>query len=257
MTGSAGGYRERNSTADRALDVLLLFSEEQRTLSGSEVAQHLGVARSTGYRYLQSLTASGFVEEVDGRYGLGPKILELARVARSGSGLLELARPVMSRLAERTEQTVLLTRRSGNVVVCLDAVESTRPIRISYEPGHVFALNAGAAAEVLLAWEDDATVAELLATATLERYTERSVTDPEVLAARLRRIRASGAAVSRGEVDAEVLGIAAPVFDGNGRVRAAISVAALARQHPAGSAELLEEGVRSAAKDLTLRLSLG
>lgn len=50
QTLARGSYRERNATADRALDILLLFSDERPALSGAEVALHLGVARSTAYR---------------------------------------------------------------------------------------------------------------------------------------------------------------------------------------------------------------
>lgn len=260
MTGTVGGaksgYRERNSTADRALEILQLFSEDRRALSGSEIAEHLGVARSTAYRYLQSLTASGFIEEAGGRFRLGPKILELARVARLGMGLIELARPVMIELAAATHQTALLTRRSGDAVVCLNVVESTRPIRISYEPGQLLALNAGAAAEVLLAWEDEAQVTGLLARTQLERYTDNSLIDTAAMIKRLRRIRVKGLAVARGEVDPDILGVAAPIFGPDGRVRAAVSVASLATRYPAGRGRLLESAVRVAARKVTERLGL-
>lgn len=256
MSGRESRYRERNSTADRALDVLLLFSTDRSALSAAEIADSLGVARSTGYRYLQSLVTSGFVEEDGGSYRLGPRIFELARVARHGLGLVEMARPAMTALAAQTHQTVLLTRRSGNVVVCVDVVESSRPIRISYERGHISPFNAGAAAEVLLAWEDPATVQELLAGAALQRFTARTLTDPRELLLRLRRIRAKGVAVSRGELDPDVLGIAAPIFDVEGNVRAAVSIAGLASRLGASKGAELESAVRHAAEAISARLAL-
>ncbi|MEU6749231.1 hypothetical protein ABZ914_23675, partial [Spirillospora sp. NPDC046719] len=48
MTGQStdrtSGYRERNSTADRALDILLMFEDSRLVVGGQEVADHLGVA---------------------------------------------------------------------------------------------------------------------------------------------------------------------------------------------------------------------
>src|ERR1035437_7614259 len=101
MTGTTTSkYRERNSTADRALDILGMFDEHRPTIGAAEVADQLGVARSTAYRYVQSLGQSGFLEEAEtGRFRLGRRILELALLARRGLGLAEVARPVMRRLS--------------------------------------------------------------------------------------------------------------------------------------------------------------
>lgn len=256
MAGQRSTYRERNSTADRALEILLLFSDEQNALSGAEVAARLGVARSTAYRYLQSLVARAFIEEAGGRYRLGPQIFELARIARAGIGLVEVARPAMVALAEETHHTVLLTRRSGTVVVCLDAVESSRPIRISYTVGHVTALNAGAAAEALLAWEDPRVVESLLNEVTLKRFTERTLVDPVLLMDRLKRIRAHGVAVSRGELDEDVIGVAAPIFDAAGQVRAAVSIAAVASRYQSKRASEYESAVKRAGEAISSRVAL-
>ena len=98
--GSARRYRERNSTADRALDILLLFTAEKPVWAGTEIATQLGVARSTGYRYLQSLVSTGFIEEAAAGFRLGPRIFELARLARAGIGLSEVSLPSMRRLAD-------------------------------------------------------------------------------------------------------------------------------------------------------------
>jgi DNA-binding IclR family transcriptional regulator len=70
----AGGYRDRNTTADRALDILQLFSDDRLVWSGAQIAEEIGVARSTGYRYLKGLVGSGFLEECDGGFRLGPQV---------------------------------------------------------------------------------------------------------------------------------------------------------------------------------------
>ena len=113
---SKSGYRERNSTADKALDILGMFSESRPTVGAAEVAEQLQVARSTAYRYVQSLVNSGFLEEADvGRFRLGRRILELALLARRGQGLSEVARPVMRRLSDEIGETVLLTAWPGRL----------------------------------------------------------------------------------------------------------------------------------------------
>ncbi|WP_194892700.1 IclR family transcriptional regulator [Catenulispora pinisilvae] len=246
------GYRGRNSTADRALDILLLFDDDRLVLSAQQVAEHLGVARSTAYRYLQSLTTMSFLEENDGGSGfrIGPRVLELARLARKGIGLSDLALPVMRDLVDTTGQAALLTRRTGASVVCLERVEAPTAIRLSYERGQILPVNAGAAALALLAWAPAAERDEILSR-PLARFTEATLTDPEALRSRLAEIRASGVALGRGELDPDVLGIAAPVRGSDGGVIAAVSIAALAHRVPDDRVPALSDAVRKAADDLT------
>jgi len=227
---TVSGYRERNSTADRALDILGMFSDQVPVVSAAQVAAHLGVARSTGYRYIQTLVANRYLEEApSGGFRLGLRLLELARLARRTYGLSEIAMPVLTALADTVHETVLLTRRVGDLVVCLDRAESqTHAVRISYERGSTLPVNAGASALVLLAWTDPAEARALLAGSRLQRFTASTLTDVDALMTRLAQIRADGFSITRSELDHDVLGVAAPIRDGEGRVVAAVSVAAVA-----------------------------
>ncbi|WP_123670680.1 IclR family transcriptional regulator [Actinocorallia herbida] len=257
MTGSVArsSYRERNSTADRALDILLLYTDERLALSGAEIARQLGVARSTAYRYLQSLLAAGLVEEGPAGFRIGPRVFDLARLARRGLGLDTAARPVMRRLCDDLHETVLLTRRSGSVVVCLDRVGKAGPVPLSYERGHIFPINAGAAAMVLLAWEDQDDIRSVLSEQPLTKLTSRTLTDPDELMTRLRRIRTRGVAVASGELDEGIVGVAAPVFGRDGEVRAGVSVAVPVSRLTAARASEMEKGVRTAAAEIAKRLA--
>lgn len=217
----------RNTTADRTADVLLLFSEQRPVLSAADVARLLGMTRSTTYRYLQTLRSYGLVEEDEtrGAFRLGPRVFQLARVARQGLGLPEIALPVMRSLGERTREAVLLTRRWGQQVVCVERVESTHAVRLTYERGQILPVHAGASAKVLLAFSPPEEIDAVLSTATLPRYTDRTVTDAARLRVQLEEIRRAGYAISEGEVDHGVRGVAAPIFRPDGRLAAGLSVA--------------------------------
>ncbi|QFR01561.1 IclR family transcriptional regulator [Streptomyces phaeolivaceus] len=244
-------YRDRNSTADRALDILTMFDDTRLIVSGTAVAEHLGVARSTAYRYLQSLVAGRFLEEApSGGFRLGLRVLEVARLARRSYGLSEVALPAMAALAEEAGETVLLTRRAGDLVVCVDRAESgTRAVRISYERGSTLPINAGASALVLLAWGPEDETRRLLESVELRRFTAATLTDVDALMGRLGRIRRLGYSITRGELDPDVVGIAAPVRDDAGAVVAAVSVAALAtRVYPEAEAEIAQQVLGTAQK---------
>ncbi len=251
------GYRERNSTADRALDILGMFADDRPVVSGSEVAERLGTSRSTAYRYLQSLVANRFLEEAPGGgFRLGLRVLELARLARRSYGLSDVAMPVMQHLAAQTRESVLLTRRVGDLVVCLDRAESVaHAVRISYERGSALPLNAGASALALLAWADPAETRALLERVELTAFTPATLTGVDALLERLGEIRELGYAITRGEVDRDVLGIAAPIRDGRDVVVAAVSVAAVASRVPPARQDEIVDAVRDAASRISERLA--
>jgi DNA-binding IclR family transcriptional regulator len=259
QVAKASGYRDRNSTAERALDILLMFNDDHMTVSASDVAAHLDVARSTAYRYVQSLSANGFLEEEGAGSGfrLGPRILELARLARRSSGLSEIARPVMRQLATTTGETVLLTRLTGTTVFCLDRADSVqRAMRISYEPGQTMPANAGASAHVLLAWLPERELDNVLASVSFDRFTRDTITTQAALRTRLSETRRRGYAVSRGELDSDVIGVAAPIWDASDRVVAGISVAASSLRVPQDDLDQLADSVVTAAEHISDRLRL-
>lgn len=251
---SSTTYRERNATSDRALDILQLFNAGKLVWTANEIAEQLGVSRSTGYRYLQSLLGSGFIEESEGGFRLGPRVQQLAQVARSGIGLSRIAAAVMHELVARTGETVLLTCRSGAAVVCLEAVESPHPIRLSYERGQVLPINAGAAAQVLLAWSDPAETSSVLSAHPLTRFTSRTLTSVEELQIRFGEIRERGIAVARGELDPDVVGVAAPIRNRSGDVLGAVSVAAYAARVTDTELPAIEQAVREAAAKISAGL---
>lgn len=250
-------YRERNTTADRALDILGLFSDQRSTVSAAELAADFGIARSTAYRYLQTLRSAGFLEEnPSGGFRLGLRVFELARLARRSYGLSDIALPLLRALAEATNETALLTRRSGDRAICLERVESeVQRVRLTYERGSALALNAGASAWVLLAWEPPETVESLLKPNTLVRYTDQTLTDRKEIMHRLRAVREQGFAVSHGELDPDAMGIAAPVFDERGAVVAGVSVVAVQRRTE-HRVDVIVREVLTAAAEITEHLTI-
>jgi DNA-binding IclR family transcriptional regulator len=137
----------------------------------------------------------------------------------------------------------------------LEREEAGQTLRLSYERGQVLPINAGAAALALLAWAPDDEVDGPLA-APLTRFTEATYTDSGKLRAHLAEIREQGYAIGRGELDPDVLGIAAPVRSESGRVVAAISIAALSHRVPDSKIDQYVTPVIEAAGQLSAQVRL-
>ncbi|MEK8126553.1 IclR family transcriptional regulator [Paenibacillus filicis] len=210
----------------KMLDILDLFSLEHWELSVPQIAVILEQPQSTVYRHLRVLKEKGYVMEAQaGVYKLGYRFLEKARMIRSQNSLASVALPAMRVLTKETEETAILTIASDLVVICLERVESTMPIKVSAEIGQVLPLHAGASSKPLLAYMPEETVDLLHSRELLRKFADNTIVDTELLKADLRRIRERGYAVSESEVDEQVLAYGAPIRDADGQVIAVLSIA--------------------------------
>ncbi len=115
-------------------------------------------------------------------------------------------------LAQRTHETAMLMAPTGGQAICLEYIESPRPIRLSFERGRVMPLYAGAASKILLAFLDDRERKRTLAAAEGAVLENGRVISSAELSAELTEIEKAGYCVSEGEVNVDTVGVAAPVF---------------------------------------------
>ncbi len=237
------------STLRRGLEILCLFLDTNARWDTTRIAQHLGLSKSTTYKYVQTLERVGFlVREIDGRtLRLGPRILELEQSARNPYHVADLAYPVLEDLVAQTNESALLAGRIGNKAVCLAKVESRHSLKLSYRLGETYPLHAGGTAHILLAWLDPAALEKLLASLSFQRFTEHTLDSAEELAERLVTIRSCGYAISVGELDAGAFTVAAPVFDRNGNVIASLSIGGPMHRFDAETRSSYPKLVRTAA----------
>jgi DNA-binding IclR family transcriptional regulator len=216
---------QTNSTALRAIEILLLFDADKPVWTSNEIADRLDMPRSTAYRYLASLRETGLIESNEGsQYSLGSRILALARVARKGINILDLAERHLRQLQSETDETVLLSRRQGPTVIVVECLDSRHAARITFDRGHILPNPATASAKVLLAHAPAAEVAAMLGPQRLTKYTERTLTSRAAIRKQLTEVRAQGYAVNDGEADEGVRAVAAPIFNARHEVSYSVGV---------------------------------
>jgi DNA-binding IclR family transcriptional regulator len=114
---------------------------------------------------------------------------------------------------------------TGARAICIFAVEPSRAIRLSYRPGRVFPLYAGASGKILLPWVSPQLVESAIAQADGHLMPDGRRLTPARVRREMASMRAAGYCVSHGEVDAGAGAVAAPVFGKSGQIFAAVSVA--------------------------------
>ena len=221
------GMRSQFKSLLRAVDILDLL-EEKGELSVNEVSELSKLPLSTVYKYLTVMKERGLVayEKSLQKYRLGMRLFELGSSVQSRISIDRIARPYMEELSNQLQETVGLAVVDGNWAVYVEQVEPVRSnqIVLTLRKGLRSCLHAGAVGKSLLAYQPDEKIETFLKTAKLTKYTRKTIVDPDQLRKELRAIRSAGYAFSEEEVSQGIRAIAAPIFDGEGKVPAGLTV---------------------------------
>lgn len=208
-------------SVDRALETLELLAEHGES-GVTEVADLLGVHKSTASRLLSALEARRMVEQGGerGRYRLGGGVLALAGAVAGQMDLVRAARGVCEALAEQVGETVNVAIADDGDVVNVDQARGGAALSTQNWVGERTPAHATSSGKVLLAF---GALPRPSGRGLLPRFTDRTITDRRALAAELDAVVEHGHAVADGELEIGLLAIAAPVRDAGGSVVAAIS----------------------------------
>ncbi|MBW7882786.1 MAG: IclR family transcriptional regulator [Caldilineaceae bacterium] len=209
----------------RALALLKAFSDGQPEWSLTDLAQATGLNKTTAFRLLAALEAERLVmrNPVSGGYRLGVDLIALGATALRSNPLRAMSRPVLETLAEQSQESATLEILVEQHVLIIDEVSSNHPMGMSQDVGSRLPLHATATGKVLLAYRPTAEV-EAYLRLPLSGLTERTVVDGEQLRQQLSQIRHEGYAATDGELEPGFVAIAAPIYDREREVVAAISV---------------------------------
>ncbi len=194
---------------DKAVRILAVLESGPHSLA--ELVTATGIARPTAHRLAVALEFHRLVaRDLTGRFILGPRSGELSASAGEDR-LLAAATPALITLRDATGESAQLYRRQGDQRICVAAAERVSGLRDSVPIGAAFTMQAGSAAQILLAWEE----ADKL---------HRALTNARFTAAHLSAVRRRGWAQSIGEREPGVASVSAPVRGPNNKVIAAVSI---------------------------------
>lgn len=254
--GPAVPPRYRIQAIERAVALLNAFSADDPELGLTELAERVGLHKSTVHRFMVNLEAAGLVERNprSGRYRLGLHIFELGGLVMQRMNLWDEALPFLESLVRDTGETGHLAVLDGGEAIYIERVEARRALRVPSAIGRGYPAHATNLGKVLLADLPRERVAEIVATHGLAAYTENTITDPTQLEAELARIRERGYAVDDEEYDQGLRCIGAGVRDHSGRVVSALGIGGPVTRVTPERVEELAQLVMAAASGLSRRL---
>ena len=205
-----------------------------------DIVEAHGLPKATVFRLLTLLEGSGLVlrEPRARSYTAGPRLTRLALDIMLNSSVRLARHGILQRVADESGETCNLTIVDGTEVVYIDRVESQSPLRVDLKPGSRVPLHCSASGKLFLSQLPRAKRRTILESIALKRFTDNTITHPDLLEAELDRIHASRVSLDNEEYLAGLVCIAVPVTDRNGRAIASLAIQApIARMTPVRAME--------------------
>lgn len=233
----SGDSGSRSSTlyvasVEKGFRVLQAVRQAQRELRRNdvtltEITRLSGLDKSAAQRFTNTLVHLGYLEKdaQTRRYRPGVELLELGYSYLVGSRLSEIATSRMIAAGDVYGTAVNLCVQHGpNAIYVVRIPHVNTPFRATLI-GRRVPMFSAAAGIAMLARRSDEDVEETLARSDFKPITEWTITDPEIVRARIAAARRDGYAISDQQLLPHEISTAAPVLDSEGKAIAAVQIA--------------------------------
>jgi DNA-binding IclR family transcriptional regulator len=218
--GELAASHERGTlqTVDRALGILLSFSDRRTDWGVIELAKEFGLDKSAAQRLLSTLASRGFlhVNPTTRRYHLGPAVWRIASTWERRGGMAALLDPILIELADKTSRNAVFALADGAYVRCVAAADGGgSPMRDHPLVGELYPAHAGATSRAYFAMLPAGQRQALMYHVPLAKFSDLTFDDAAAIEAEMLKVAEVGWAYSEGEYDKNTRAVAAPVFAGD------------------------------------------
>lgn len=210
---------------ERMVNILDQFSMRNPELRFKEIVEGTGLNKSTAFNLISTMEYLGILEqdEITKAYRLGMHLMKLGEIAKKSIKIIDIAKPFMTKLRDKVNETVQLAKLENGFTVYLEKVECFQPIKTNSERGDAIPAYATGLGKALLAYRPNEYIKKYIPE-SLKKYTPNTIGSREELICVLSDVRSQGVAKDKGEFIEDLVCYAAPIFDYKGRVDYAISV---------------------------------
>ena len=216
---------------DRALNIINTVAE-----SGHEgirlalIAEKLQLNIATCYRIIKNLMEAEYISvKTDNAYILGPAFVRLGEMAGAENNLRIYCRPILEEAAAASGQTVYLAKMETkeHTIYYVDKVPHKGAIQLSSGIGQHNHVHSTANGKILMSVYTDDVIEAILQRTGMPQQTMKTITDPKAYLEEIHRVRTLGYAVDLEENEANVVCVAAPIYNAGNKVIASISLSGI------------------------------
>lgn len=242
---------------DRGMKILSIL-EHKDSAGVTEIAEELGVNKSTASRLLDTLRQHDMVQmdPVTKKYRLGFHILYLGEGIKRNINVIATARPFLSELCDELCESVHLCFFSNGTVYVVDQVRSKNTYNLSANVGMAEPLHSSSVGKCILAFKPPVMVEQLLKNYQFTAYTPKTITNLNDLMRHLAMVREQGYAIDNEELTLGIRCIAAPIYNYRGNVNYSLGVSGPASHIKPSTLDRYVSALLSASKKISVRLGL-
>ncbi len=247
--------KNTSATALKALRVLETVAASSQAISVHEVAEYVGVDKTTAYRMLMTLIEAGYVvrDDASRQYSLSYKVVSLSRNLLAENEVSHLIRQTLKHISDETHETLHYSVLDGDETVLVQRVKGTQLVTVDFQIGDRSKLHCTSIGKVILAFQDIRFI-ERIIVAGLPKLARNTITDPDTFRQELQRIRSQGYAIDDREFADNMRCIAGPVFEGGGHVNGGISISGPDFRFTLEKLEELKGPILKASRELSKQL---
>lgn len=224
----------------KGMAVLESFDTQRQRLNATLAAERAGITRAAARRHLLTLAHLGYLETDGSYFWLAAKVLRFSGSYLATSRLPRAVQPTLNRLAVQTRESFSAVVLDGDEVVIVarsglewrrspdEKMVSAKLLAYGLHLGARLPTHATSTGRVLLAAKPESEVSAWLKTRSenggLARLTLNTVTDPARLNPLIEKVRLDDYSVTSEEHELDVLALAVPLRDMQGRTVAALNV---------------------------------
>lgn len=242
-------------TIHKAVQLLRAFSPGSPEIGVRDLADRVGIPRSTVHRLLAAMEDEGLVEQDmgTGRYRLGFELVALAGIALRSVDIRRVTLPHMSHLAARWHETVDLDVLRGEHVIIIEQIAGQHLLNTGGMLAARLPTHCTSTGKVLLAFAGPDYVIEHLPE-ELPKHSPLTITSRALLLQDLDQVRRQGYARVRGEYEEYVTALGVPIRDHTASVVAAMSISGLSVRIDEETADQMILALKQTAAEIATSL---
>lgn len=223
---------ESSNTVDRTLSILEAVSHSEHGLTNSDISRRLKIPKSSASYILRVLENRGYLlrENGSGKYRLGLKLMGLTRDMLTHIDVREIAKPVMEEFVRRVNLSSHLAVLDNGRAVYVEKVEALNFVKMDIWVGHRLPVHSTAIGKVLVSNMTPDEISGILNLRGMDKRTPKTIMTPAKYLKEIEKVKAFGFAIDNEENSTGVRCVAAPVFDAQGQIVAALGTSATTMQ---------------------------
>jgi IclR family transcriptional regulator, KDG regulon repressor len=246
-----------SNSIERTLSILELVTASQKGLSNADLSRRLHIPKSSASYILRVLEKRGYLSREDsGRYRIGLKLVSLTSGALTHLDFREIAKPVMAEFIKKSRlPEVHLAVLDNGRAVYVEKIEANNSfIKMDIWVGHRLPIHTTAIGKILVAYLPEKEILHILEMRGMEKKTKKSIVNPHKFLQELEKVRKYGYAIDDEENAENVRCLAAPIYDSNNKIIAALGTSTIINQLDQALLPKIIEMVKNSAQKVSQSL---